>query len=68
MLSLKATVAHVWFDNTIGEVDTGHEDPTASPAVSFDVTSPTWKNMARIALLCNRAEFAHVSYDVNCCH
>ncbi len=55
----KATVAHVWFDNQIGEVDTGAEDPSAPPAVSFDVSSPTWKNMARVALLCNRAEFAH---------
>eukprot|EP00095_Tigriopus_kingsejongensis_P006796 snap_masked-scaffold1064_size65302-processed-gene-0.1 protein:Tk06796 transcript:snap_masked-scaffold1064_size65302-processed-gene-0.1-mRNA-1 annotation:"sodium potassium-transporting atpase subunit alpha-like isoform x2" len=49
-----ATVAHVWFDNEIGEVDTGAE---FDPAVSFNLQSPAWKNMARIAVLCNRAEF-----------
>ena len=51
----QATVAHVWFDNQIGEVDTATE---RNPEVSFDLNSPSWKNMARIAVLCNRAEFA----------
>ncbi|TRY70575.1 hypothetical protein TCAL_08725 [Tigriopus californicus] len=55
-----ATVAHVWFDNEIGEVDTGTDD---RPAVSFDLQSSAWKNMARIAVLCNRAEFVGAGGD-----
>lgn len=52
----KATVAHVWLDNEIGEVDTGATD---RPAVSFDPSnSAAWKNMARVAVLCSRAEFS----------
>ena len=51
----QASVAHVWIDNTIGEVDTAAED---NPAVTFDPSSATWKNLARVAILCSRAEFA----------
>jgi sodium/potassium-transporting ATPase subunit alpha len=50
----QASVAHVWVDNNIGEVDTAASD---RPEVSFDVSSPTWKNMARVAVLTSRAEF-----------
>ena len=50
----QATVAHVWFDNQIGEIDTAAD---VNPQVSFDLTAPTWKNMARVAVLANRAEF-----------
>ena len=49
------SVAHVWIDNSIGEVDTAADD---KPLTSFDPTSQTWKNMARVAVLCSRAEFA----------
>jgi magnesium-transporting ATPase (P-type) len=41
-------------DNNIGEVDTGAD---SAPAVSFDLRTPSWKNLARIAVLCNSAEF-----------
>ena len=56
----QATVAHVWMDNEIGEVDTG---ATNKPTVSFDKNNATWKNMARIAVLCNSAEFAQSADD-----
>ena len=49
------SVAHVWIDNNIGEVDTAAEE---NPAITFDATSSTWKNMARVAVLSSRAEFA----------
>ena len=48
------SVAHVWVDNEIGEVDTAAE---TDPAISFDSTSSSWKCMARVACLCSRAEF-----------
>lgn len=48
------SVAHVWIDNNIGEVDTAAED---NPEVTFDVASSTWKNLARVACLSSRAEF-----------
>ena len=50
----QASVAHVWIDNTIGEVDTAADD---TPQVTFDPSSSTWKNLARVAVLCSRAEF-----------
>jgi hypothetical protein len=50
------TVAHIWLDNNIGEIDTGAE---ATPAVSFDLRTPSWKNLARVAVLCNNAEFVY---------
>ena len=37
------------------QVDTAADD---KPATSFDTASQTWKNMARVAVLCSRAEFA----------
>ena len=49
------SVAHVWIDNSIGEVDTAADE---NPAISFDAQSSTWKNLARVAVLCSRAEFA----------
>ena len=36
-------------------MDTAADD---KPATSFDTASQTWKNMARVAVLCSRAEFA----------
>jgi len=57
----KATVAHVWVDNNIGQLDTGGD--STHPAIDFDVTSHTWKSMARAALLCNRAEFSAFGED-----
>ena len=49
------SVAHVWIDNNIGEVDTAAED---TPGITFDAGSSSWKNLARAAVLCSRAEFA----------
>ena len=36
-------------------MDTAADD---KPDTSFDTASQTWKNMARVAVLCSRAEFA----------
>lgn len=53
----QATVAHVWYDNFIGQIDTGASGKI-KPEVTFDTTSTTWKYLARIAVLCNSAEFS----------
>jgi len=50
----KLTIAHVWFDNQIGEIDTA---ALQNPAISFDTANHTWKNLARVGILCNSAEF-----------
>lgn len=47
------TVAHMWFDNQIIEADTTEDQS----GVQYDRTSPGFKALARIATLCNRAEF-----------
>ncbi|XP_068732024.1 sodium/potassium-transporting ATPase subunit alpha-3-like isoform X2 [Montipora capricornis] len=49
----RMTVAHMWFDSTIIEADTTEDQS----GVSFDKSSNTWKALARIAALCNRAVF-----------
>uniref|UniRef100_A0A3P8Y5G6 Sodium/potassium-transporting ATPase subunit alpha n=1 Tax=Esox lucius TaxID=8010 RepID=A0A3P8Y5G6_ESOLU len=49
----RMTVAHMWFDNMIHEADTTEDQSGAT----FDKTSPTWQALARVAGLCNRAEF-----------
>lgn len=49
----RMTVAHMWFDNQIHEADTTEDQSGAS----FDKTSVTWQSLARIAALCNRAQF-----------
>ena len=54
LTSNQPSVAHVWVDNEIGEVDTAAEN---NPEVTFDAKSATWKNMARAAVLCSRSEF-----------
>jgi len=50
----RLTVAHTWIDNEIGEIDTSALD---NPSISFDTSSHAWKNAARVAILCNSAEF-----------
>ena len=47
------TVAHMWFDNQIHEADTTEDQSGAS----FDKSSVTWVSLARVAALCNRAQF-----------
>ncbi|KAM9111220.1 LOW QUALITY PROTEIN: sodium/potassium-transporting ATPase subunit alpha-4-like [Megaptera novaeangliae] len=49
----RMTVAHLWFDRTIYEADTS-EEQTGN---SFAKGSDTWCILARIAGLCNRADF-----------
>jgi sodium/potassium-transporting ATPase subunit alpha len=49
----RMTVAHMWFDNNIVAADTSEDQSCGS----FDNTSNTWKMLARVAMLCNRAEF-----------
>lgn len=49
----RMTVAHMWFDNKICDVDTT-ENQTGQTG---DLSSPTWDSLARIAVLCNRATF-----------
>lgn len=49
----RMTVAHMWFDNVICDVDTT-ETQTGHTG---DLSSPTWPNLSQIAVLCNRATF-----------
>ena len=49
----RMTVAHMWFDNRIVEADTSEDQSNAT----YDDDSDTWKALARVAMLCNRAEF-----------
>uniref|UniRef100_A0A8C2ZKE4 ATPase Na+/K+ transporting subunit alpha 3a n=1 Tax=Cyclopterus lumpus TaxID=8103 RepID=A0A8C2ZKE4_CYCLU len=49
----RMTVAHMWFDNQIHEADTTEDQSGAS----FDKSSVTWLSLARVAALCNRAQF-----------
>ena len=61
LTSNKLTVAHVWVDNQIGEIDTSADQ---SPPVSFNTNSHSWKNMARVAVLCNQSQFKQDDADV----
>ena len=45
------SVAHVWVDNQIGSVD------SSTNQTDFDTSSPTWKNLARVAALTSKSEF-----------
>ncbi|XP_059138718.1 sodium/potassium-transporting ATPase subunit alpha-like [Physella acuta] len=49
----RMTVAHMWFDGRIIEADTSDDQSNAS----YSRTDPTWMSLARISMLCNRAEF-----------
>ncbi|XP_016070203.1 PREDICTED: sodium/potassium-transporting ATPase subunit alpha-4 [Miniopterus natalensis] len=49
----RMTVAHLWFDKTIYAADT-NEEQTGN---AFANSSDTWSILARIAGLCNRADF-----------
>ncbi|VVC37998.1 Hypothetical protein CINCED_3A017786 [Cinara cedri] len=49
----RMTVAHMWFDNQIIEADTTEDQS----GVQYDRSSPGFKALAKIATLCNRAEF-----------
>jgi len=49
----RMTVAHMWFDNQIVNIDTT-ENQTGETG---DLSSSTWEDLCRIAVLCNRAQF-----------
>lgn len=49
----RMTVSHMWFDNMILEADTTEDQSEEK----FDNTRESWKALAQIAMLCNRAEF-----------
>merc|ERR1719220_2797190 len=49
----RMTVAHMWFDNKVCEVDTT-EDQSGKTG---DLNSPTWGALSQIAVLCNKATF-----------
>jgi len=56
----RMTVAHMWFDNQIVAADTTEDQSGAN----FDNTSPTWKALSNVALLCNRATFLQGQQNV----
>jgi sodium/potassium-transporting ATPase subunit alpha len=49
----RMTVAHMWFDNAICNIDTT-ENQTGETG---DLSSSTWQDLCKIAVLCNRATF-----------
>ncbi|CAL1531777.1 unnamed protein product [Lymnaea stagnalis] len=49
----RMTVAHMWFDGRIIEADTREDQSNGL----FSNNDPTWLALARIGMLCNRAEF-----------
>ncbi|ESN95059.1 hypothetical protein HELRODRAFT_157737 [Helobdella robusta] len=50
----RMTVAHMWFDEKIFEIDTNEDQRGAL----YSQDMPTWVALSRVAMLCNRAEFA----------
>jgi sodium/potassium-transporting ATPase subunit alpha len=49
----RMTVAHMWFDNRIIEVDTSEDQVS----VNYDKNAPGLRALIRCAMLCNRADF-----------
>jgi sodium/potassium-transporting ATPase subunit alpha len=49
----RMTVSHMWMDGNIQETDTSDDQSSAT----YDRNTQTWLTLARIAMLCNRAEF-----------
>ena len=49
----RMTVAHMWFDNRIIEVDTSEDQVSGS----YDKNAPGLRGLIRCSMLCNRAEF-----------
>ena len=50
----RMTVAHMWFDNKINDVDTSENQSRGS---KIDYGAPGFKALERCGILCNRAEF-----------
>ena len=61
LTSNRLTVAHTWVDNQIGQVDTAADE---NPQIDFDTSSHAWKNAARVAVLCNSANFIPEDLDL----
>ena len=49
----KMTVAHLWLNGRMVELDTGKK----SYASNFDKTTPGWEELSKVACLCSNAEF-----------
>ncbi|XP_069115478.1 sodium/potassium-transporting ATPase subunit alpha-like isoform X2 [Argopecten irradians] len=49
----RMTVAHMWFDGHIVEADTSDDQSNAT----YGSSDETWMSLARVSMLCNRAEF-----------
>ena len=49
----RMTVAHMWFDRLTIQADTTEDQS----GIAHDKGSKTWKALAKIGALCNRAEF-----------
>merc|ERR1719147_165463 len=49
----KMTVAHLWLNGSMVELDTGKK----SYASNFDKTTPGWEELSKVACLCSNAEF-----------
>jgi len=58
----RMTVAHIWFDDNISEVDTT-EDQSSKEA--YDKSSVGWKTLEKVAVLCNRSEFKSDSANMS---
>jgi len=56
----RMTVAHMWFDNAICDVDTT-ENQTGKTG---DLSSPTWTQLCQVAVLCNKAVFRAGQSDI----
>jgi sodium/potassium-transporting ATPase subunit alpha len=56
----RMTVAHMWFDNQIVEADTSEDQSAAL----YDKNNQNFMALARVAALCNRAEFKGGQADV----
>jgi len=53
----RMTVAHMWYDNNIIEIETSETQTTTS----YDKNAPGLRALVRCAMLCNRAEFKNDS-------
>ena len=56
----RMTVAHMWFDKMIIEADTTEDQS----GIAHDKGSSTWKALAKVGALCNRAEFKPNQNDI----
>ncbi|XP_012560801.1 sodium/potassium-transporting ATPase subunit alpha-like [Hydra vulgaris] len=56
----RMTVAHMWFDKMIIEADTTEDQS----GIAHDKGSSTWKALAMVGALCNRAEFKPNQNDI----